>query len=239
MTGCGFEWDRVVGAELASRLAEAGARFRRILLPTDRDADWTEQVRTRPSPDTWSPIEYACHVRDVLLVQRDRAYRALVEDAPEFSPMGREERVTLAGVRRRGAERGRRPDRDGGEPRGAVVRRALEHPAPTDVRLPVPGTCRADAHLVGCPDHPRGRTPLARHRRRPRPARTRRRPRPTVAARRRAGRDDREPSGGRRPRGARGRRARPGLRARRGFVGPSARADARRTARPIPRPRSP
>ena len=27
-------------------------------------------VRTRPAPDVWSPLEYACHVRDVLRVQR-------------------------------------------------------------------------------------------------------------------------------------------------------------------------
>src|SRR5262249_32516152 len=26
-------------------------------------------VRTRPEPDVWSPLEYACHLRDVLRVQ--------------------------------------------------------------------------------------------------------------------------------------------------------------------------
>ena len=37
-----------------------------------------------------------CHVRDVFLVQRDRLYTALVEDTPTFTPMYRDQRVTLA-----------------------------------------------------------------------------------------------------------------------------------------------
>ena len=41
------------------------------------------------------PLEYACHVRDVLLMQRDRLYVALVEDEPSFKPMYREERVAF------------------------------------------------------------------------------------------------------------------------------------------------
>jgi hypothetical protein len=93
---CGFVWDLVVAAELPSRLAEAGARFRRLLLPHDRPTDWAERLRTRPGSEVWSPIEYACHVRDVLLVQRDRLYRGLVEQQPPLTPMWREERTTLA-----------------------------------------------------------------------------------------------------------------------------------------------
>jgi S-DNA-T family DNA segregation ATPase FtsK/SpoIIIE len=40
-------------------------------------------------------LEYACHVRDVLLMQRDRLFVALVEDEPSFKPMYREERVAF------------------------------------------------------------------------------------------------------------------------------------------------
>ena len=50
-------------------------------------------LRTRPSPERWSALEYSCHVRDVLIVQRDRLALALIEDAPTFVPMGRDERV--------------------------------------------------------------------------------------------------------------------------------------------------
>jgi S-DNA-T family DNA segregation ATPase FtsK/SpoIIIE len=53
-------------------------------------------LRTRPAEGVWSALEYACHVRDVFLVQRDRLYTALVEDTPTFTPMYRDQRVTLA-----------------------------------------------------------------------------------------------------------------------------------------------
>ena len=44
----------------------------------------------------WSALEYACHVRDVLLVQRERLIVAQVEDVPAVARMHRDERVTLA-----------------------------------------------------------------------------------------------------------------------------------------------
>lgn len=44
-------------------------------------------------PGIWSPLEYACHVRDVLLVQRERVLLARHKERPSFDPMGRDERV--------------------------------------------------------------------------------------------------------------------------------------------------
>lgn len=41
----------------------------------------------------WSALEYACHVRDVFRVQRERVQLALAEDKPAFASMRREERV--------------------------------------------------------------------------------------------------------------------------------------------------
>jgi len=52
-----------------------------------------EGLRVRPAPGRWSPLEYACHVRDVLLVQRERVLKALRGHGDEFLPMGRDERV--------------------------------------------------------------------------------------------------------------------------------------------------
>lgn len=54
-------------------------------------------VRTRRSPQRWSPLEYACHLRDVLLVQRERVLAARWFDCPSFAPMGPDERVELDG----------------------------------------------------------------------------------------------------------------------------------------------
>jgi len=51
------------------------------------------RVRQRPEPETWSPLEYACHLRDVLRVQTERIALAQREVEPIFVPMGRDERA--------------------------------------------------------------------------------------------------------------------------------------------------
>ncbi len=50
-------------------------------------------LRVRPEPDRWSSLEYACHVRDVLLIQRERVLKALRGHGDEVLPMGRDDRV--------------------------------------------------------------------------------------------------------------------------------------------------
>jgi hypothetical protein len=85
--GCGFEYD-LEQAEHAGGRLRAGASELAALL-RDRGAD----LRRRREPTTWSPLEYGCHVRDVLLVQRERVLEARRRDRPSFSPMGRDERV--------------------------------------------------------------------------------------------------------------------------------------------------
>lgn len=42
------------------------------------------EVRTRPSPDRWSPLEYGCHVRDVFRLYDRRLELMLTEDDPLF-----------------------------------------------------------------------------------------------------------------------------------------------------------
>ncbi|HET8613961.1 MAG TPA: DinB family protein [Actinomycetales bacterium] len=43
-----------------------------------------EDVAARRDPGTWSPLEYACHVRDVHRVFDERLERMLTEDDPAF-----------------------------------------------------------------------------------------------------------------------------------------------------------
>ncbi|MFJ4845637.1 MULTISPECIES: DinB family protein [unclassified Streptomyces] len=50
-------------------------------------------LRRRAAPQLWSPLEYACHMRDVLFVQRERLLAARRSDSPVTEPMGRDERV--------------------------------------------------------------------------------------------------------------------------------------------------
>ena len=67
---CGFVYDLTLDAH-------AGAA---ILLEADqlaRSSSRAARVSTRrPAPATWSVLEYCCHVRDVLLVQRERVLLA-------------------------------------------------------------------------------------------------------------------------------------------------------------------
>jgi hypothetical protein len=84
---CGFEYDlseaHAAGPSIVAGVAELAA------LLDDPGAD----LRSRRQPQTWSPLEYGCHVRDVLLVQRERVLAARRTDRPSCDPMGRDERV--------------------------------------------------------------------------------------------------------------------------------------------------
>jgi hypothetical protein len=86
---CGFDYD-LEKLRPIDALLRAGVEPYVAYLETD-----TPTLRRRPAPDTWSALEYVCHLRDVMLVQRERVLRALVEDVPTFVPMHRDERVEL------------------------------------------------------------------------------------------------------------------------------------------------
>ncbi len=90
---CGFDYDGVPDAEVADRLRSFGRRYRAPLTRGLPGETLDDLLRQRPAPEVWSALEYACHMRDVLAVQRDRIALALVEDRPTFVPMGRDERV--------------------------------------------------------------------------------------------------------------------------------------------------
>jgi hypothetical protein len=89
--GCGFEYhlDEALGA--ASAIVSCVDELVSLL------RNRADSVTLRPSPETWSPHEYGCHVRDVLIVQRERVLAARFIDRPSFNPMGRDERVELDG----------------------------------------------------------------------------------------------------------------------------------------------
>jgi DinB family protein len=86
---CGFVWDEVPDDDVAQRI-RAGTDMLGRLLSNNPDV-----ARTRPTADRWSMLEYGAHVRDVLLVLRDRFVVGVVIDNPGFTPMYRDERVEL------------------------------------------------------------------------------------------------------------------------------------------------
>lgn len=93
---CGYVYGSVAIGDLPDELRAIADRYRDAIL----DPALEGLVRLRPAPDVWSALEYACHVRDVLLSQRDRAILALIEDTPTYPRMYRDERVFLAGYQR-------------------------------------------------------------------------------------------------------------------------------------------
>lgn len=90
---CGFDYDALALADGPGALRGFGRRYRAPLTRFLPGEDGHAVVRAHPMAGTWSALEYACHVRDVLAVQRDRIELALAEDTPALEPMGREERV--------------------------------------------------------------------------------------------------------------------------------------------------
>jgi len=84
---CGFTYTATRNEAVGWLLSDA-----QMFIDTFRAFD-DEAARQRPLPDVWSPLEYACHVRDVLRVQRERVLLAQREEEPAFAPMRRDERA--------------------------------------------------------------------------------------------------------------------------------------------------
>jgi hypothetical protein len=74
---CGFDASATACVDVADMLRMAVGRWHYAL--TERG-----DVRARPRPDFWSPLEYGCHVRDVFRVYHGRVRRMLDEDGPHY-----------------------------------------------------------------------------------------------------------------------------------------------------------
>jgi hypothetical protein len=73
---CGFDARDFVDADIAPAIRDNAESWRAVLVrPT---------VRMRPNDSTWSPLEYAAHVRDVLKVYRERLGLMVASDDPLF-----------------------------------------------------------------------------------------------------------------------------------------------------------
>ncbi|WP_280362447.1 DinB family protein [Nocardia wallacei] len=84
---CGFTYDPAAASGAAQAIRDGIAEVAELLLRPDEDP------RPRRRDTLWSPLEYACHLRDMLLVQRERVLAARRTDRPDCTPMGRDERV--------------------------------------------------------------------------------------------------------------------------------------------------
>ena len=73
---CGFDTRRVAPGDIPDVVAANAAAWPEVLA--------REDAAGRPRPGVWSPLEYACHVRDVFDIFARRLDLMLAEDDPLF-----------------------------------------------------------------------------------------------------------------------------------------------------------
>ena len=81
---CGFDFDATDPSTVGERIAKTGKRLRAPLTRGLKDEDLDAVLRTRPEPDHWSALEYACHIRDAMNLNVERFKILETEDRPEF-----------------------------------------------------------------------------------------------------------------------------------------------------------
>jgi hypothetical protein len=80
---CGYDAASVEPVAIPALVRDAASRWPDVLRRPD--------ATTRPAPTTWSPLEYACHVRDVHRLFRQRLELMLAEDNPTFANWDQDE----------------------------------------------------------------------------------------------------------------------------------------------------
>jgi hypothetical protein len=79
---CGFEAGAIAPEQVADLLRNNTEAWRALLAAGI--AAGTDSLRTRPEPAKWSPLEYACHVRDCNEVYFTRVGLMLEQDDPQY-----------------------------------------------------------------------------------------------------------------------------------------------------------
>jgi hypothetical protein len=74
---CGFDTRTVDVTTVGDRIRANASAWQRVLAAPD--------AGVRPAPDRWSPLEYACHVRDVFRLFDERLHLMLTEDGPRYA----------------------------------------------------------------------------------------------------------------------------------------------------------
>ena len=82
-TDCGFTAASVAAGDIAGLVTAFTDPWRAVLLRPD--------AGRRPTPSTWSPLEYACHVRDVCRLFEERLELMLTQESPTFANWDQDE----------------------------------------------------------------------------------------------------------------------------------------------------
>lgn len=74
---CGFDSSTFDTTQAGPAIRDLADRWEEVLVRSD--------VGVRPRPDTWSALEYSCHVRDVFRIFSERVTLMIDEDGPQFA----------------------------------------------------------------------------------------------------------------------------------------------------------
>lgn len=85
---CGYGYDSLTRQQIVEALPDLAEQIGAVLTGTPATA-----LRAHLRPASWSALEYGCHVRDVMRIQRERVLLAQVESMPMFASMRRDERA--------------------------------------------------------------------------------------------------------------------------------------------------
>ena len=85
---CRLAYQDVAVGEIPDRLHGVTAEIRELISGLS-----ATQLTHRPDEQTWSALEYLCHVRDVYVASTIRLYRARKEATPQIEPVFNDLRV--------------------------------------------------------------------------------------------------------------------------------------------------
>ena len=85
---CSYESGLLDHSQIITEVTSLTDKHRQVLVSTQ-----SQRLTERSGEVIWSPLEYTCHVRDVLRFQRQRVMAAQVQDGLVFEPMRRDERA--------------------------------------------------------------------------------------------------------------------------------------------------
>jgi hypothetical protein len=81
---CGFDTRSLSGPEVPGLIRNVSDAWGQVLGGGDPDASGRPGIGARLSPHRWSPLEYGCHVRDVLRLGDARLQLMLIQADPAF-----------------------------------------------------------------------------------------------------------------------------------------------------------
>src|SRR3954454_15989399 len=90
---CGFDAQQFPRERVGTMIRDNAGEWQRVLARPD--------VRDRPDDVTWSPLEYACHVRDVFRLYDERLRLMLAEDDPLYPNWDQDETAVDRATQRR------------------------------------------------------------------------------------------------------------------------------------------